>query len=168
MKIQIENPMLRGQSQDWILQRVASVYSNGEGYHIYAPARAKGDALEWVEQFAVRQLSESGQGENNVDDRTSKIIVQQVKEHLEKHRLNSDIWTWGNDNARFYPGQICQKGHVQSADGKNAVSKGEHCQQCGGAVIVSCPHCDAPVRGRDLYLTSDYVRPSFCYKCARP
>src|SRR5258708_40214067 len=119
MKIQIENPVLRGQSQDWVFQRVASVYSNGEGYHVYAPARAKGDALEWVEQFAVRQVSESGQGENNVDDRTYKIIVQQVKERLEKHKLSSDIWTWGNDNARFYSGQICQKGHVQSSDGKS-------------------------------------------------
>jgi hypothetical protein len=168
MKIQIANPVLRGHSQDWLLQRVASFYSNGEEYHVYAPARAKGDALDWVEHFVVRQLSESGQGENNVDGRSSKIIVQQVKEHLEKHKLSSDIWTLGNDNARFYSGQICQKGHVQSSDGKNPVAKGEHCQQCGSAVIVSCPHCAAPIRGQDLYLTLEYKRPSFCYKCARP
>ena len=45
MKIQIENPMLRGQSQDWVPQRVASVYSNGEGFHVYAPARATGEPL---------------------------------------------------------------------------------------------------------------------------
>lgn len=168
MKVQIENAMLRGLPHDWVLQRIASLYSNGVEYHVYAPARAKGDALEWVEQFVVRQLSESGQGENNVDDRTYKMVVQQVQEHLERHRLSSDIWTLGNDSARFYPGQICLKGHVQSSDGKNPVAKGEHCQQCGSAIIVSCPHCDAPIRGRDLYLTTEYLRPSFCYKCGRP
>lgn len=31
IKIRIENPVLHGQSQDWVLQRVASVYSNAEG-----------------------------------------------------------------------------------------------------------------------------------------
>lgn len=168
MKIQIANPVLHGQSQDWILQRVASAYSDGKGYNVYAPARAKGDALEWVEQFLVHQLSESGQGEIKVDDRTYKLIVEQVKEQLERHKLSSDIWTWDNDTARFYSGQICLKGHVQSSDGKNPVAKGEHCQQCGSAIIVSCSHCEAPIRGQDLYLTAEYMRPSFCYKCARP
>jgi hypothetical protein len=168
MKVQIENPLLRGLNQDWVLQRVASVYSDGEEYHVYAPARAKGDALEWLEQFVVCQLSESGQGENNVSAQAQKLIVQQVKEQLEKHKLSSEIWSWGNDDARFYAGQICLKGHVQSSDGKNPVGKGEHCQQCGNPIIAACPNCDAPIRGQDVWLHHEYVRPSFCYKCSRP
>jgi len=161
--------VLLGSQQDWILQRVASVYSpNGEGYHVYAPARAKGDALEWVEQFVVRELSETGQGENDVTDGRKASIINQVKERLEKSKLTSDIWTWGNNDARYYSGQICLRGHVQSSDGKNPVEKGEYCQQCGDAVINACPRCEAPIRGQDLHLTSDYARPSFCYKCGRP
>jgi hypothetical protein len=168
MKVQIHNAVLRGQSQDWVLQRVASVYEGEIEYRVYGPARAQGDALEWVEQFTVRQLSESGQGENNVDDRMCRIVVEQVKDHLENHKLDSDIWTSGNDSARFYSGQICQNGHVQSSDGKNPVSKGEHCQRCGSPIIVHCPHCNAPIRGQDVFLAADYARPSFCYKCGQP
>ena len=168
MKVQIENPVLRGQSQDWVHQRVASVYEGALCYHVYAPARATGDALRWVDNFIVRIQSESGQGENNVSAQATELIVQQVKEQLEKHKLSSDIWTWGNDDARFYAGQICRKGHVQSSDGKNPVQDGEHCQQCGNAIITACPHCEAPIRGQDLWLNHEYVRPSFCYKCARP
>src|SRR5713101_6584206 len=167
MKIQIHSPVLLGHAQDQVLQRVASAYEGESEYRIYAPARAKGDALEWVEHFTVRQPSENGQGENEVNVQTYRIVVQEVKEQLEKHKLDSDIWTWDNDKARFYSGQICQKGHVHSSDGKNPASKGDHCQQCGSAIIVSCSHCNAPIRGQDVYLTAKYVRPSFCYKCGR-
>jgi hypothetical protein len=168
-KIQIQNAVLSGSPQDWLPQRVASVYSSdGVGYHVYAPARAKGDALEWVEQFVVHQVSKSGQGENDVTNGRKASIINQVKEQLEKSKLSSDIWTWENDDARYYSGQICLRGHVQSADGKNPVEKGEYCQQCGDAVINQCPSCEAPIRGQDLHLNYKYVRPSFCYKCGRP
>ncbi len=168
LKIQIENPVLRGLNQDWVPQRVASVYSDGEEYHVYVPGRAKGDALEWVEQFEVRQLSESRQGHNPVDEQRSVSIIKQVKEQLEKRKLSSEIWSWGNDDASFYSGQICLKGHVQSSAGKHEVSKGEHCPQCGNPIIAACPHCEAPIRGQDIWFHHEYVRPSFCYKCARP
>jgi hypothetical protein len=168
MKVQIHSAVLRGQSQDWVHQRVASVYEGELCYHIYAPARATGDASGWVDNFIVRIQAENGQGENDVSAQVQKLIVQHVKEQLENHKLSSDIWAFGNDSARFYSGQICRKGHIQSSDGKSPVAKGEHCQQCGNAVITACQHCEAPIRGQDLWLSQDYLRPSFCYKCARP
>ncbi len=168
MRVQIENPVLRGQSQDWVHQRVASVYQGALCYHVYAPARATGDASQWVENLIVRIQSESGQGENNVSEQAARLIIQQVKEQLEKQKLSSDIWTSGNSDARFYAGHICRKGHVHSADGKNETADGDHCQQCGSPILTTCPHCEAPIRGQDLWLHHEYVRPSFCYKCARP
>jgi hypothetical protein len=168
-KIQIQNAVLRGLPQDWLFQRVASLYSSdGEAYYVYAPARAKGDALEWVEQFVVRQVSESGQGENDVTDGRKVFIINQVKVQLEKSKLSSDIWTSENNDAHYYSGQICLRGHVRSADGKSPVVKREYCQQCGDAVINDCPSCEAPIRGQDLYLNHKYLRPSFCYQCGRP
>lgn len=173
MKVQIEDPVLRGLPHDWVLQRVASVYSDREGYHVYAPAAAKGAALDWVEHFLVRQISESGEGENDVDEQCRARIVSQVKEQLEKLKLSADIWSLGNQNGRYYAAQICLRGHVHSSDGKAGLSSGglrpwEHCEECGNANITACPHCEAPIRGQGVYLTSAYVRPSFCYTCARP
>jgi hypothetical protein len=76
MKVQIENAVLRGMNQDWVPQRVASVFSDGKEYLIQVPARAKGDALDWVEQFEVRELSESRQGHNPVDERCAVSICE--------------------------------------------------------------------------------------------
>lgn len=167
MKVQIHNLVLQGQSQDWVLQRVASAYDNGVEYHVYAPARAKGDASGWIGQFVVRQLSDSLKGENDVDARTATLIIEEVAGQLEKNKLRSNIWTWENDSGSFYEGYICRKGHVQSSDGKNPPTGDEHCQKCGSVVIKNCLHCDAPIRGQEVY-TQEYVCPSFCYKCGRP
>jgi hypothetical protein len=150
MKVQIENAVLRGMNQDWVPQRVASVFSDGKEYLIQVPARAKGDALDWVEQFEVRELSESRQGHNPVDERCAVSIVKEVKEQLETNKLSSEIWSSGHNDASYYAGQICQKGHVQSSDGKHEVRKGEHCRQCGNPIIDACPHCEAPIRGQDI------------------
>jgi hypothetical protein len=87
---------------------------------------------------------------------------------LEKNTLRSEIYSPGNENARYYAGQICLQGHVQSSDGKYPVEVGEHCKQCGNKVIDACSSCEAPIRGQDLYLAFPYVRPSFCHKCGRP
>ena len=117
VKIQIENLLLRGLPHDWVPQRVAPVYSDGKGSHVYAPARAKGDALDWVEQFEVRQISESGQSENDVEEQCKAAIVKQVKEHLEQQRLSAEIWNGGNDGARYYAGLICLRGTSAPVNG---------------------------------------------------
>jgi predicted nucleotide-binding protein len=87
MKVQIEESVLQGEPQDWLIQRVANVYEGDVCYRVYAPAKAKGDALQWVDYFTVRTISVDAQGEINVRAPLAKLVVQQVKEHLEKQKL---------------------------------------------------------------------------------
>jgi hypothetical protein len=80
MKVVIENTLLRGSERDFILQRVAVVHSPiGDEYGVYAPATAKGNALEWIDYLLVHQLSESREGENDVTDGRKASIINQVK-----------------------------------------------------------------------------------------
>ncbi len=168
-KVVIENAVLRGSPQAQFLQRVATVYVNGEEYRVLAPPKATGDALEWLEHLSVRQPStHSFNSEIPVMDARSSQVIQLVAEELERHKLRSDIWTWENQDGTYYPAHICLRGHVKSSDGKVDVEPGEHCQQCGDPIIDACPRCKAPIRGQDSYLTHAYERPSFCYKCGRP
>jgi hypothetical protein len=166
-KIVIENAILRGSPQEQFLQRVATVYVDGDEYRIMAPPKATGDALEWLQHFSVRQPS--GQGENFVTDGRSGSIIQKVAEELERRKLDADIWNWGeHPDARYYAAQICLRGHVQSSDGKSKFKRGEHCPQCGDVCIDTCQHCKAPIRGSGVYESPlDYEHPSFCYNCGR-
>lgn len=170
IKILVENAILRGSPQEGFLQRVATVYVDGEEYRVLAPPMATGDSLEWIEHFSVRQPSKEHFGsEILIADERSASVVHQVAQELERRKLDADIWKWGeHPDARYYAAQICLRGHVQSADGKTEFKRGEHCPQCGEACIDACPQCKAPIRGQDLYPASDYARPSFCYKCGRP
>jgi hypothetical protein len=70
-----------------------------------------------VEQFEVRQISESGQSENDVEEQCKAAIVKQVKEHLEQQRLSAEIWNGGNDGARYYAGLICLRGTSAPVNG---------------------------------------------------
>jgi hypothetical protein len=170
VKVVIENAILRG-SRDGSVQIVARVYPDGgEEFRVIAPEKATGDALDWLPQLHVRTLSKELFGsEEIITDGRSHSIIHQVVEELERRKLDADIWKWGeHPDARYYAAQICLRGHAQSSDGKTDFKRGEHCPQCGDACIDSCQQCKAPIRGQDLHLTSDYVRPSFCYKCGRP
>jgi hypothetical protein len=151
---------------------VATVYlDGGDEYYVYAPPRATGNALEWLEHFSVCQLSKDGfsfGGEVEIRDlaRRSRIMLA-LTEELQKHELDADIWRPDvNDDGRFYAAQVCLKGHVQSASGRD-FKRGEHCPQCGNLCIDSCRHCKAAIRGNGTDATLHYKRPSFCHKCGR-
>jgi hypothetical protein len=174
LKVVIENAFLKGSQDESMLQRVATVYPEGGGeFRVLAPPKATGDALDWLKQWQVRQPDPEPLGfggEIVITDGRSGSVVNQVVNALEQRKLESDIWNWGeHPDARFYAAQICMRGHVQSADGKNKFNRDEHCQQCGDPCIDSCQKCKAPIRGGGAWGSpSDYVRPSFCYKCGRP
>jgi hypothetical protein len=106
-KVVIEYAVLRGSRQEQFLQRVATVYVDQTEYRVSAPAKATGNALEWVKHFVVRQPSDSGMGENPVEDGRYASIVQQVVEELEKHDLESDIWRDMNSSGGYCAAQIC-------------------------------------------------------------
>jgi len=55
-KVVLNQRILHGSHQPEFLQRVATVYINGEEYRVSAPPEAKGDALDWAPHFTVRQL----------------------------------------------------------------------------------------------------------------
>lgn len=177
-KVVIENVILRGSPHAQDMQKVATLYVGEKEYKVYAPARAQGNALEWVEHFALRTQSSgnfSFGADITVDDERKPILIQAAVDELKRHALESEIWGWGGNlqDGNFYPAQICLHGHVIGADGHNVISAGgvrkdEHCQECGSRCVTHCESCKAPIRGKQTMSHGDYVRPSFCYNCAKP
>jgi hypothetical protein len=171
-KVVIENAILRSQQE--VPQKVATVYlDGGDEYYVYAPSKATGDALEWLDHLSVRQLSSGNPsfgGEVLVRDLgRSTRVMQALTKELEQRKLDADIWRSGtNPDGRYVAAQICLRGHVLNVNGTD-FERGEHCPQCGEACIDACKHCKVAIRGGGVYEpTSNYKLPYFCHKCGRP
>jgi len=165
LKIVVENGVLRGSSQDKFWQTVATVYTpDGKEYQVCAPPKATGNALEWSEHLSVRHITDMGW--SPVEDAPKYSIINQVKEELEKHELDSDIWQNVNSHGRYCAAQICLRGHVHSVDGTR-FKEDEHCPRCGDICINRCQNCKAPIRGAIVH-TRDFTLPLHCYHCGRP
>jgi hypothetical protein len=144
-KVVVQNRILSGTDNDRLLQRVATVYVQsgdlGGEYRIYAPPRATGDALEWVEHFTVRQ-SHNPDSESEVSGYERAIFTNAVKGELEN--LKRDATCGGmNPDGIYYDAQICTKGHVQTSTGFPFMA-GEYCPICGAKFIADCPQCGRP------------------------
>jgi hypothetical protein len=163
IKVVIQNAVLRGSHDDRLLQRVATTYFDGREYRVFAPSKATGNPVEWIEHLQVRQQSEDGQGENIITDGRKNVIISKVMEELEKHDLDADIWRNVNSSGRYCAAQICLRGHVHSIDGAD-YKQDERCPQCGEPCIDRCPTCKAPIRGALVY-SKDYTLAFYCYKC---
>jgi hypothetical protein len=170
LKVVVQNRILSGTDNDRLWQRVATVYVQsgplGGEYRIYAPPRATGDALEWVEHFTVRQ-SHDPDSESEVSGSQRTNLANAVKEELENLKRDA---TYGgmNPDGIYYDAQICEKGHVQTSTGF-PFTKGEYCPRCGAPCITDCRQCNAPIRGQTVgNRVSYYKPPSFCHKCGRP
>jgi len=86
----IEQRQLHGSPQDGFLQRVATVYVDGEEYRVLAPPKATGDALDWIGHFSVRQPNkESFNSEIVVEGAYRVLAIKLVKEELEKAKTNA-------------------------------------------------------------------------------
>lgn len=84
-KTVVEQSQLRGSSQDAFLQRVATVYLDGEEYRVLAPPKAVGEAIDWIDHFSVRQPDrESFHSEILVEGAFRILAIKLVKEELEK------------------------------------------------------------------------------------
>ncbi|HTC95964.1 MAG TPA: hypothetical protein VK699_21155 [Terriglobales bacterium] len=84
-KVVIEQRTLSGSGQDDFLQRVATVYIDGEEYRVLAPAKAVGDPIEWLEHCCVRQPSTESFGSEIEAPRSYGILaIKIVKEELER------------------------------------------------------------------------------------
>jgi hypothetical protein len=60
-KVIIEQRQLRGSKYGDALQLIATVYLSGEEYRIYVPAKATGDALDWLDNSCIRQSDGIGE-----------------------------------------------------------------------------------------------------------
>src|SRR5437870_4870975 len=56
-----------------------------ESYRVSAPPEAKGDALDWVPHFSVRQLVDFN-SETEIHDAFGRLALKAVKEELEARK----------------------------------------------------------------------------------
>ena len=71
-KVVIENRVLLGLSDSRLLQPIGTVYAGTEEYRVYAPARAKGNSLQWLDCSRVHKPTDRGE---NVGYRYSPWII---------------------------------------------------------------------------------------------
>jgi hypothetical protein len=88
-KVVIVKTNLRGSGDERFPQRVASVYDGGDEFNVMAPWDATGDALEWLRQLEVYQLTPHRK--NLVTDGRCSSIIQRVADELERRKLDADI-----------------------------------------------------------------------------
>jgi hypothetical protein len=145
------------------LQRVAVVYIDGDEYRVSAPGEAKGEALDWVAHFTVRQ-TDGPNSEIEVHNNALGILaLKVVEEELKKQKRAEGA----HPDGFHCTAQICQRGHVQHCDGMQFDSKA-HCTKCGAACIDECPRCHEPIRGAEKFKPVDYSVPQYCHRCGRP
>jgi hypothetical protein len=91
-KTVVEQSQLRGANNDAFLQKVATVYLDGDEYRVLAPPKAVGEALDWIEHFSVRQPNkESFHSEILVEGAFRILAIKLVREELEKMKTAARI-----------------------------------------------------------------------------
>ena len=88
-KVVIENRVLAGLEDARSLQTIATVYAGLEEYRVYAPARATGNALEWLDSSRVHTPTD--RGDNFVEGSERTTIIGWVREKLEASSRTSPI-----------------------------------------------------------------------------
>jgi hypothetical protein len=80
-RVVIEHRVLDGHDDSSLLQRFATVYLGRTEYRVYAPAKATGDVLAWIENCFVR----TSNGYAEFDSPTDRSwILQAVQQELER------------------------------------------------------------------------------------
>lgn len=158
-KVNIKRGVLR-ESQG--LQRIALVFFGTQEYCVYAPARAIGDPLEWIEQLLVHRSE--GFGESDVPEPDRSRVIEVMVREFERTKVEA---AQAEADVLYCDAQICMGGDVQSSDGTPFNPAG-HCTKCGAACIHRCPQCGALIRGKMKYSAADYELPSFCHGCGHP
>jgi hypothetical protein len=164
-KVVIKQVFLNGSVDPHFLQRVAVVYIEGKEYRVSAPPEAKGDALDWAKHWAVREsVTDFFEGESESEGAIKIRVKKLVEEELKKHKALEPGKSGKHPDGKHYAAQICMTGHVLHCDG-NTFNSEEYCKACGSPCIDACPNCKESIRGKLLYRSVDYQRPSFCHAC---
>jgi hypothetical protein len=88
IKVVLQQRVLRGSNQPDVLQRVGTVYIDGQEYRVSAPPEATGDALNWLPHLSVRQMADVN-SEIEVHDAPRVLALSAVKHELEKRDSSS-------------------------------------------------------------------------------
>jgi hypothetical protein len=152
-KVVLKQTVLHGSSD---LQRVAAVYINGKEYRVSAPPEAKGESLEWVPHFTVRQLVDLN-SETEIHEAFGVLALKLVKEELERIKRDAGRAAGMNPDGIHCDAQICIKGHVQHCNGESFDPKA-HCTKCGAPCIDECLHCREPIHGLEMNSKVYYSR----------
>src|SRR5229473_1482319 len=107
VKVVLNQADLKGRDYPELLQRVATVYTNGREYRVSAPPEAKGKALDWVPHFSVRQLVDIN-SEVEVHDAFRVLALKAVKEELEKLQQEGEGRLEPGNNNQDEPGNDSQ------------------------------------------------------------
>jgi hypothetical protein len=100
-KTVIEQTQLRGSDGSDFLQKVATVYVDGDEYRVLAPPRAIGESRDWIPHFRVHMPdTESFNSEVVVEGVFKILAVKLVKEELERMKTNADGVTRRTGNRR--------------------------------------------------------------------
>jgi len=167
-KVVIKESVLKGSPDPRFLQKLAVVYIRGKEYRVLAPPEARGDALDWLKHWAVRESADFFQGESETEGAVRVLVIRLVQEELEKQKTDELSKTGMHPDGEHCAAQICRTGHVHHCDG-STFKAGEYCKECGAPCLDACPHCKEPIRGTVIYQpATDYQRPSFCHACGRP
>jgi hypothetical protein len=168
-KVVVKQTVLNGSHDPHFLQLVAVVYIRGKEYRVSAPPAAKGNALDWIEHFAVREsVTDFFEGESDSEFHVRLTVLALVAEELRKEKVLEPAKTGRHPDGDHCAAQICVAGHVCHCDGVT-FNSGEYCKECGSRCVDACPNCGEPIRGTLIYQpASEYQRPSYCHACGRP
>jgi hypothetical protein len=170
LTVVIEHSVLYGADDDMSVQKVATVYVDGDSYSVVAPSKLKGEALKFTDHFSVREPSKDALdwgAEFLVTDHRRNAIVNAVAEELRKQKRDAGRAVGRTPDGIYFDAQICRRGHVQSYAG-SPFTPGDHCSKCGSECIDECPACQEPIRGMiaDSKMVG-YNPPSYCHGCGR-
>lgn len=89
IKIVLKQGTLKGSASPNGLQRVATVYVNGQEYRVSAPPAAKGDVLEWMPHLFVRQAVDVNAEIEIHDGQVRALVLSTLKQELENKKSDT-------------------------------------------------------------------------------
>lgn len=168
IKVVLKQTTLLGSTYPGTLQRVATAYIAGHEYRVSAPPEARGEALEWVSHFTVRQPG-GLDGEVDVPSDPRVAVLEAVLQELRNEKDRQTNRAVGmHPDGLHYDAQICLKGHVLHCSG-GLFDLRAYCTICGEACIHVCQNCQEPIRGMRVRTSvAAYRRPQYCHRCGHP
>jgi hypothetical protein len=85
VKVVVEQTPFKGSGLPGLLQLAATVYISGKEFRVFAPPKASGDALNWVEHYSIQAIEDhplDGVVEIDATDDDAALVLAVVKKEL--------------------------------------------------------------------------------------